>query len=164
MLQDAFKIIPEQLGHQRNALRIEIIPPQERCALRPMTDAAVMTRARFNWRTDQLARIWSNFDYCNHHAGGCATCPFYRQHQERTTAPAGVVVAQDPAHKESWWLVPGGKNRWSKFGYWYRATERTSALAHIVRRWAIDIDPNRQSDEAGLYYNTNMQPSTINDK
>lgn len=152
MLQNTFEIIPEQLGHQRNALRIEVIPPQSRCALQPMTDMAVFTRARFNWRTDQLARIWGHFDYCNHHAGGCTSCPFYRQHQERAKAPANAVVTQDPNNNLVWWILPGGKDRWSRFGYFYKGSERVSALAYIVRRWAIDINPKRQTDESGNFY------------
>jgi hypothetical protein len=136
-------ITPEQLGLQRNALRIEVIPPMPRCVLRPKSDFSVIVRNRFHWRTDLLARVWSDFDYCV--SDNCQRCPIFRKRAERARPFQDGVVRIDPTRGD-YWMMNRKEQGWSSFGYPYKS------LADIVTKWAVDIDANRKSDEHGMYH------------
>jgi hypothetical protein len=64
---------PNLLGLQRNALRVEIITPMNRCRLRPRDERA-------QWIADNrpfhLREFWTMFGYCSG-KNGCATCKVY---------------------------------------------------------------------------------------
>ena len=135
-----------ELSLQRNALRVEIIPPEPRCMLCPKTDFAALTRARFSWRTDQLSRLWDDFDYCTGGGTPCKLCPVFAKHQGRTKPPLGTVIRPDPAFKSTHWLLPNREKGWNAFGYWYKG------ISPILSGWAIDIIPQRKQDEFGTYF------------
>lgn len=138
-----YMITPEQLGLQRNALRIEVIPPMPRCVLRPKNDFAVIVRNRFHWRVDLLARVWSDFDYCV--SDTCKQCPIFKKHRDRRSPFMSGVVRLDPSRGD-YWMMNRKEQGWSSFGYPYKS------FADIVTKWAVDIAATRKSDEHGMYW------------
>lgn len=140
-----YLINPPQLDRQKNALRVEVIPPMSRCALRPKDDNAVILRRRLRWRTDQLARIWDDFDYCT--GSNCEDCPIYKQHHQerRCNPPAKAVIRRDPIHRHVWWFLPDAESGWNRFGYAYRS------LHALLEAWQIDLGELKR-DETGAYW------------
>jgi hypothetical protein len=138
-----YVIIPEPLGLQRNALRVEVIPPMPRCALRPKSDLAVIVRNRFRWRTDLLARVWSDFDHCVYDA--CKQCSIFKQHRDRVSPFTSGIVRLDITRGD-YWIMNRKEKGWSSYGYPFKS------LVDIVNKWAVDIDATRKSDEHGLYW------------
>lgn len=66
------RITPPELGRQPNALRIEVIEPQTRCRLRPLTAGA---RWIAEHRPFHVNLSWSFYGYCQGSARSCAECP-----------------------------------------------------------------------------------------
>lgn len=145
-MDNRYVILQPELSLQRNALRIEFIPPQARCALKPKNDAAVMLRSRWNWRTDQLERASDQFEDCTN-ACNCSTCPFARDETRRLEhrAPANIVIRKDPIRPEAWWLLPNAESGWDGYGYCY------PSLRRLLNGWGIEIDEHR-ADKWGEYW------------
>lgn len=68
-------IQPPTLNKQRNALRIEFIPPEPRCNLQPKTEHAVWV---LNNRPFHIEQFWSQFGYCVRKS--CEFCPVAHYH------------------------------------------------------------------------------------
>lgn len=149
-LNDQYLIIPgTAMSLQRNALRIEFIPPMSRCALRPKDDAAVMRRSAWNWRTDQLSRVWTDFDYCVQDGNGkkvdCDTCPFFKKHNTRVEPLSAKHGCLRHDNRGDWHFMNHREKGWSSFSYWY------PTLVELVSRWAIDIG-EKKTDAHGVYW------------
>lgn len=133
-----YKIQPPQLDRQRNALRVEVIPPMMRCWLRPSTDAAAIIR---EIRPFSVPMSWSWFDYCIRDE--CVSCPVFKQAQERVKpfSDDGCVRPD----REGWWFMNRTEQGWGSYGYYYKD------LPTLLSRWNIALlEPKR--DEDGLYY------------
>lgn len=68
--EKAHQIEPPVMQPQRNALRVEIIPPMARCNLRPQTDTA---RFVLRERPYHIWDFWGHFGYCVRES--CEYCP-----------------------------------------------------------------------------------------
>lgn len=66
------RIEPPQIERQPNALRIEVMDPQPRCRLRPLTTGA---RWEVEHRPFHVHLSWSYFGFCQGGARSCAECP-----------------------------------------------------------------------------------------
>lgn len=65
-----YRVEPAPLDPQRNALRIEFIPPSTRCALKPLTEGAQKIAVGHPIMTQ---RYWSSYGTCTE-AEGCGVC------------------------------------------------------------------------------------------
>lgn len=66
------RIEPPQIERQPNALRVEVMDPQPRCRLRPLTDAA---RFEVEHRPFHVNLSWASFGICQGGARSCDECP-----------------------------------------------------------------------------------------
>jgi hypothetical protein len=134
-----YKIIPPQLGLQRNALRIEVIPPMIRCMLQPKTWQAVIIR---DTRPFHVEQSWCDFDYCVRDK--CEDCPIRKAYRERTKYQ-NTVIRRDPINPEVWHFMSRQKRGFGEYSYWYKG------LPLLVGGWSVHL-ADAERDEHGTYY------------